>query len=175
MGAVMKLLVTNVQDLGHTAAMAALAGAVIGPFKTVGRFLELLISRNLYPLLTYMLALGLVLSGFLTILTVGFTVPGIILAAALYGMGDGIKTIAHGTLPLTLFGHKGFGARLGWINSASMAANASAPFAFAYLTQEFGGWISFAAMTAILAAAILFSFFISDARKSQRSPAHDPA
>ncbi|MCJ8332648.1 MAG: MFS transporter [Epibacterium sp.] len=175
MGAVMTLWVTNVQDLGHTAAMAALAGAVIGPFKTVGRFLELLISRNLYPLLTYMLALGLVLSGFLTILTVGFTVPGIILAAALYGMGDGIKTIARGTLPLTLFGHKGFGARLGWINSASMAANASAPFAFAYLTKEFGGWISFVAMTAILAAAILFSFFIPDARKSQRSPAHDPA
>ena len=175
MGAVMTLWVTNVQDLGHTAAMAALAGAVIGPFKTVGRFLELLISRNLYPLVTYILALGLMFAGFLTILMVGFTVPGIILAAALYGMGDGIKTIARGTLPLALFGHKGYGARLGWINSASMAANASAPFAFAYLTQEFGGWISFAAMTTILAAAILFSFFIPDARKAQRSHAHDPA
>ncbi|MEM6374939.1 MAG: MFS transporter [Pseudomonadota bacterium] len=175
MGGVMTLWVTNVQDLGHTAAMAALAGAVIGPFKTVGRFLELLISRNLYPLITYMLALGLMFTGFLTILAAGFTVPGIILAAALYGMGDGIKTIARGTLPLALFGHKGYGARLGWINSASMAANASAPFAFAYLTQEFGGWISFAAMTAILGVAILFSFFIPDARKAQRSPAHDPA
>jgi len=175
MGAIMTLWVTNVQDLGHTAAMAALAGAVIGPFKTVGRFLELLISRNLYPLVTYMLALGLILAGFLTILAVGFTVPGIILAAALYGMGDGIKTIARGTLPLTLFGHKGYGARLGWINSASMAANASAPFAFAYLTQEFGGWISFAAMTAILGAAILFAFFIPDARKIQRSLSNDPA
>jgi hypothetical protein len=56
-----------------------------------------------------------------------------------------------------------------------MAANASAPFAFAYLTQEFGGWISFAGMTAILGTAILFSFFIPDARKIQRSPAYDPA
>ncbi len=175
MGAVMTLWVTNVQDLGHTAALAALAGAVIGPFKTVGRFLELLISRNLYPLVTYILALGLMFAGFLTILAVGFTVPGIILAAALYGMGDGIKTIARGTLPLALFGHKGYGARLGWINSASMAANASAPFAFAYLTQEFGGWISFAAMTAILGAAILFSFLIPDARKTQRRPSHDTA
>ncbi len=122
-----------------------------------------------------MLALALMFAGFLTILAVGFTVPGIILAAALYGMGDGIKTIARGTLPLALFGHKGYGARLGWINSASMAANASAPFAFAYLTQEFGGWISFAAMTVILGVAILFSFFIPDARKAQRSAAHDPA
>lgn len=174
MGAVMTLWVTNVQDLGHSAGIAALAGAVIGPFKTVGRFLEFFISRNLYPLVTYMLALGLMMTGFLTLLTLGFTVPGVMLAAALYGMGDGIKTIARGTLPLALFGHRGYGARLGWINSISMAANASAPFAFAYLTQELGGWFSFAAMTVILSGAILFSFFIPDARKIQRSPAYDP-
>ncbi len=175
MGAVMTLWVTNLQDLGHSAAMAALAGAVIGPFKTVGRFLELLISRNLYPLNTYLLALGLTLAGFLTLLVVGFTVPGIMLAAALYGMGDGIKTIARGTLPLVLFGHKGYGARLGWINSASMATNASAPFAFAFLTQQFGGWTSFAAMTVILGLAILTSLFIPDSRKHQRTTAHDSA
>ncbi|MEL6913042.1 MAG: MFS transporter [Pseudomonadota bacterium] len=175
MGAVMTLWVTNVQDLGHTAAMAALAGAVIGPFKTVGRFLELFISRSLYPLNTYWLSLGLMLAGFLTILAVGFTVPGILLAAALYGMGDGIKTIARGTLPLALFGAKGYGARLGWINSASMAANASAPFAFAFLTQTFGGWVSFAAMASILTLAVLASLFIPDARKLTREPLHDPA
>jgi MFS family permease len=175
MGAVMTLWVTNVEDLGHSAAMAALAGAVIGPFKTVGRFLELLVSRNLYPLVTYFLAVGLMMAGFLTLLAVGFTVPGVMLAAALYGMGDGIKTIARGTLPLALFGHKGYGARLGWITSASMAANASAPFVFAYLTQQFGGWASFAAMTAVLGLAILTSLFIPDSRKLGKSPRYDPA
>ncbi len=175
MGAVMTLWVTNLQDLDHSAAMAALAGAVIGPFKTIGRFLELLISRNLYPLNTYMLALGLMLAGFLTLLAVGFTVPGVMLAAALYGMGDGIKTIARGTLPLALFGHKGYGARLGWINTVSMAANASAPFAFAFLTQSFGGWVSFAAMTGILGVAIFTSLFIPDARKPRKVKAYDPA
>ena len=65
MGAVMTLWVTNVQDLGHTAAMAALAGAIIGPFKTVGRALEMLVSRNLYPLITYLLAVSLMMSGFI--------------------------------------------------------------------------------------------------------------
>ena len=175
MGAVMTLWVTNVEEIGHSAAMAALAGAVIGPFKTVGRFLELLISRNLYPLQTYFLALGLMMSGFLTLLIAGFTVPGVILAAALYGMGDGISTIARGTLPLALFGHKGYGARLGWISSATMAANASAPFAFAYLTQQFGGWLSFAAMAAILSLAILTSGLIPDGRKFRKETCYDPA
>ena len=174
MGAVMTLWVTNVEDLGHSAAMAALAGAVIGPFKTVGRFLELFISRNLYPLVTYMLAMGLMLSGFLTLLAVGFTVPGVMLAAALYGMGDGIKTIARGTLPLALFGHKGYGARLGWINSASMAANASGPFVFAFLTQQFGGWYSFLSMALIMCVAISTAFLIPDARKQREAEAYDP-
>ena len=114
-GAVMTLWVTNVQDLGHSAAMAALAGAVIGPFKTIGRFLDLLVTRNLHPMNTYVFSLGLIASGFAIVLVAGFTLPGILLAAAVYGMGDGIKTIARGTLPLALFGHKGYGARLGWI------------------------------------------------------------
>lgn len=165
MGAVMTLWVTNVQDLGHSAAMAALAGAVIGPFKTVGRFFEMIVSRDMYPLVTYALALGLMMLGFVTLLILGVTVPGVLLAAAIYGMGDGIKTIARGTLPLTLFGHKGYGARLGWISFVQMGVNASAPFAFAWVTQVFGGWWSFAAMTAILAGALATYVLIPDPRK----------
>jgi hypothetical protein len=171
MGAVMTLWVTNVQDLGHSAALAAFAGAVIGPFKTVGRFLEMLVSRNLYPLVTYALSLGLMMSGFLVLLSAGFTVPGVVLAAALYGMGDGIKTIARGTLPLALFGRKGYGARLGWISFVQMGVNASAPFVFAWTTQSFGGWVSFAAMTGVLSLALVTYVLIPDPRK----PAHDPA
>ena len=75
MGAVMTLWVTNVQDLGHSAAMAALAGAVIGPFKTVGRFFEMLVSRNMYPRVTYALSLGLMFSGFAVLLVVGLPYP----------------------------------------------------------------------------------------------------
>ncbi|MEO0545190.1 MAG: MFS transporter [Pseudomonadota bacterium] len=171
MGAVMTLWVTNVQDLGHSAAMAALAGAVIGPFKTVGRFFEMVVSRNLYPMMTYALSMGLMLSGFITLLTIGFTPVGVVLAAALYGMGDGIKTIARGTLPLALFGQKGYGARLGWISFVQMGVNASAPFVFAWMTQTYGGWISFAAMASVLTLAILTYFLIPDPRKTARVPA----
>lgn len=170
MGAMMTLWVTNAQDLGHSAAMAALAGAVIGPFKTVGRFFEMIVSRNLYPRVTYALALGLMMAGFAVLLSVGFTVPGVMLAAALYGMGDGIKTIASGTLPLALFGHKGYGARLGWINLVRMGVNASAPFVFAFVTQTFGGWWSFMAMAVILACACATYFLIPNPRRPDHGP-----
>ncbi|MGJ8605139.1 MAG: MFS transporter [Marivita sp.] len=173
MGAVMTLWVTNVQDLGHSAAMAALAGAVIGPFKTVGRFLEMLVSRNLYPLMTYALSLGLMLAGFSVLLVLGFTLPGLMLAAALYGMGDGIKTIARGTLPLALFGPDGYGARLGWIAFIQLGLNASAPFVFAWITQTFGGWWSFSVMAVCLCCAIATYSLIPDPRRHPKGSAQD--
>ena len=165
MGAVMTLWVTNVQDLGHTAAMAALAGAVIGPFKTVGRFFEMLINQNMHPLKTYLLALSLQFGGLVLLLSFGFSIVGILIAAAVYGMGDGIKTIVRGTLPLALFGHKGFGTRLGWIGSISMAVNATAPFVFAWFTQMYGGWWSFAIMALCVAVAFLTYLKIHDPTK----------
>ena len=173
MGAVMTLWVTNVQDLGHTAAMAALAGAVIGPFKTVGRLFEMTFSRALYPLDTYFLSLALMGTGFAILLTLGVTVAGVILAAAVYGMGDGIKTIARGTLPLALFGTRGYGARLGWISFVQMGMNASAPFTFAFITQSFGGWWSFAAMATCLGLALLTALPIPDPRRHAHDPAQD--
>ena len=171
MGAVMTLWVTNVQDLGHTAAMAAFAGAVIGPFKTVGRFFEMMVSRNMYPLVTYAISLGLMLSGFVILLVFGFTLSGLLIAAALYGMGDGIKTIARGTLPLALFGAKGYGVRLGWISFVQMGINASAPFVFAWTTQTYGGWWSFAVMTLCLCFAIATYVFIPNPRTHRNDTA----
>ncbi len=173
MGAMMTLWVTNVQDLGHSAALAAFAGAVIGPFKTVGRFFEMLVSRNMYPLVTYILSLGLMLAGFSVLLVLGFTLSGVLLAAALYGMGDGIKTIARGTLPLALFGQKGYGARLGWISFVQMGINASAPFLFAWMTQVFGGWWSFFAMALCLTVAIATYALIPDPRRTRNDPIED--
>ncbi|MDO6591483.1 hypothetical protein DS901_09120 [Loktanella sp. D2R18] len=80
-------------------------------------------------------------------------------------MGDGIKTIARGTLPLALFGQKGYGARLGWISFVQMGVNASAPFIFAWLTQSFGGWWSFFVMTLCLTVAIGTYTLIPDPRR----------
>lgn len=166
MGALMTLWVTNLQDLGHTATMAAIAGAVIGPFKTVGRFAEMLISKNLYPLITYFASIGLMLSGLTAVLILGVTVWGVILGAALYGMGDGIKTIAKGTLPLALFGGEGYGKLLGWVSMAIGLFNASAPFVFAWITESISGWWSFAGMAFCLLLAGVFALLIPDPRKT---------
>jgi MFS family permease len=77
----------------------------------------------------------------------------------LHGAGNGILTIAKGTLPLVLFGPQGYGARQGWLMMPARVAQASAPVVFG-LALDHGGraalWLSgalglvaFAALMAI--------------------------
>ena len=50
MGALMSLWVSNVEALGHSAAVAVSAGALIGPAKTAGRFFELIFGSSVTSL-----------------------------------------------------------------------------------------------------------------------------
>src|SRR5690606_32317797 len=48
-------------------------------------------------------------------------------AAAVYGAGNGIMTIARGTLPLALFGPDAYGERMGVMARPVLIAQAAAP------------------------------------------------
>jgi hypothetical protein len=48
----------------------------------------------------------------------------------LHGAGNGILTIARGTLPLAIFGPENYAYRLGLIGAPSRIAQAVAPLAF---------------------------------------------
>lgn len=49
--------------------------------------------------------------------------------AILMGLGSGLTSIVGGTLPLELFGRRGYGFRLGWSTSIKQVTSALAPFA----------------------------------------------
>jgi hypothetical protein len=77
----------------------------------------------------------------------------------LHGAGNGLLTIARGTLPLALFGPTGYGFRQGTIAAAARLAQAAAPIAFGVLLDTWGanaalvvsGTLSFAAFLAFVA------------------------
>jgi hypothetical protein len=65
--------------------------------------------------------------------------------ALLHGIGNGIMTIAKGTLPLVLFGPQGYGARQGWLTMPARVTQAAAPFLFGMALQRWGAatlWLS---------------------------------
>lgn len=62
-----------------------------------------------------------------------------------HGAGNGILTIAKGTLPLVLFGPQGYGARQGLLMVPARIAQALAPWLFGVCLDQWGAgalWLS---------------------------------
>jgi MFS family permease len=128
---------------GTTLAAAVAVGALIGPAQVAGRLLEFGLLRRAHPLLSARLAaLGHPL-GVAALIAAGPALAP--LFAVLHGAGNGILTIAKGTLPLVVFGARGYGARQGWLMAPARLAAALAPFLFGLALDRFGAgalWLS---------------------------------
>jgi len=58
--------------------------------------------------------------------------------AVLHGMGNGVLTIAKGTLPLAVFGPGGYGARQGLLGAPARLLQAASPFLFGLVLERAG-------------------------------------
>jgi len=75
--------------------------------------------------------------------------------AVLHGMGNGMLTIAKGTLPLSVFGPAGYGARQGLLSAPSRMLQATAPFLFGLLLERAGVGIALSVTAGCSLAATL--------------------
>ncbi len=141
---------------GLSAAVAVAAGALIGPAQVAARVAEWGLLRKLHPVVSARLAaLGHPL-GAVTLVGLGGP-AGAYAFALLHGAGNGVLTIAKGTLPLAVFGPGGYGARQGWLGAPARLLQAVAPFAFGLALERFGlgalwltSGLSLAALVALL-------------------------
>jgi len=119
---------------GATLAAAVAVGTLVGPAQVAGRVLEFGLLRRWHPLLSARLAtLGPPLGmGALLV----FGLPAAAPFALLHGAGNGIITIAKGTLPLAMFGAQGYGARQGWLSMPAQSLQAFAPWLFGLALQS---------------------------------------
>ncbi len=121
---------------GATTAVAILAGALIGPAQVAARVAEFGLLRNIHPLLSARVAvLGHPLA-VLALVLVGS--PAAYAFAILHGAGNGVMTIAKGTLPLALFGPAGYGLRQGLLSAPARVAQAFAPIVFGLALERYG-------------------------------------
>ncbi|MFN3496568.1 MAG: MFS transporter, partial [Hydrogenophaga sp.] len=131
------------QASGASLAVAVGVGALIGPAQVAGRLLEFGFLRHVHPLLSARLAaLGHPVGVAAMLIAGPVAAP---LFAVLHGAGNGILTIAKGTLPLVLFGPQGYGQRQGWLMLPARVAQALAPFLFGLALVKWGSgalWLS---------------------------------
>jgi predicted MFS family arabinose efflux permease len=144
------------QASGTSLAAAVAIGALVGPAQVAGRLLEFGVLRRVHPLLSARVAAAMHPLGAAALLVVGG--PAAAAFAVLHGAGNGILTIAKGTLPLVLFGPSGYGQRQGLLMVPARVAQAFAPWLFGLWLDHFGAhvlWISAALGVAAFAALLL--------------------
>jgi len=107
---------------------------MVGPAQVAARLGEFAVMRRAHPLLSARLAVSLFPIGTVLLLLAGPAVTP--LFVILYGCGNGLFTIARGSLPLAVFGAGGYGARLGLISMPSRFLSAGAPFGFALIMER---------------------------------------
>ncbi|MCE8028244.1 MFS transporter [Halomonas daqingensis] len=124
------------QIAGLSPAAAIAAAALVGPAQVAARMLEFSLLQRFHPLLSAKLAVIAHPIGALGMMTLG--APLATLFVLLHGAGNGILTIAKGTLPLAIFGPHGYGLRQGVLMVPARFGQALAPLAFALLIERFG-------------------------------------
>lgn len=142
--------------VGAAPAAVIAIGALVGPAQVAGRLLEFGLLRRLHPLRSARAAALLHPLGAALLALLG--PPAAIAFALLHGAGNGILTIAKGTLPLALFGTAGYGQRQGLLMLPARLGQALSPWLFGLLLAEFGAaalWFSAALALSGLAALLL--------------------
>jgi len=113
--------------------------------------------RNLQALHLALIAAALIPGGVMVLLFAAPSVPGAMVFAVIFGMGNGLLSIVTGTLPLHLFGSAGYGKRQGRMMAARLILSALAPFALA-LTMARIGIPASLAITAMLGCLAILVF-----------------
>lgn len=135
-GAMAAQLPRLLESAGATETAAIAAAALVGPAQVAARIVEFGLMRNLHPLISARVAAALhpVGAAFLTLLGA----PGAVAFALFHGAGNGLITIAKGTLPLAIFGPAGYGLRSGVLSAPARVTQAAGPFLFGLLLDRYG-------------------------------------
>jgi hypothetical protein len=133
-----------------------LAGMMIGPAQVGARVVEASLLKRFHPIISSRLAC---ITHPIGALTIGMFGGGAAAAFGfLHGAGNGILTIARGTLPLAIFGPENYGYRLGLIGAPSRICQALAPLAFGLLIEPMGRFIVVVSAGLSLSALVALLF-----------------
>lgn len=143
------------QVSGFEPGVALMVGMLIGPAQVAGRLLEFGFIRFLHPLLSARIAATLHPLG-VALLMAGAPWSAVAFGL-LHGAGNGVMTIAKGTLPLVLFGPQGYGHRQSWLMVPARVTQALAPWLFGLLVAHMGtGAFAVTAAVGVLAGVALW-------------------
>ena len=147
-------LLAMFERLGLDRTTAVAIGTLFGPCQVAARLCEFIFARSVHPLVIARFAVGMLVAAF--VLFGVFGLSAVVGAAfmMLLGLGNGLITIARGTVPLALFGASGYGRLIGRIAGPSLIIQSAAPLVLAFVAER----TSDPAAIAVAAGMALISF-----------------
>jgi MFS family permease len=141
-------LLTFLQTRGLDLAAAVALGALFGPAQVAARVVEMTFGNRYHPIWTLASAKSLIgLS--VVLLLAGIPAPLLGIAVMVYGAGNGIWSIARGTMPLALFGAAGYATLIGRLALFGLLAQALSPSIAAVALDRFGSGTVLATLAAM--------------------------
>jgi hypothetical protein len=120
-------------------------------------------ARSIHPLAIARFAVALLLAAFALMALFGLTAAVAASFAVMFGMANGLLTIARGAVPLALFGAAGYGHLVGRIGGPYLVMQAIAPLALAFVAER-------SCDAAVLAVAAAFATIAFIAFAAVRRP-----
>jgi MFS family permease len=154
--AILSMMATHLlpilQARGTDLGVAVSLGTLVGPSQVGARMIEMLAGRHYHPMWTLIASTVLVAIG-TSWLLVG--APVVAIAIVFYGAGNGIGSVARGTLPLVLFGSEWYAALMGRLALPILLAMTLAPYLGAFALKVGGPSLALALLFALAASNVM--------------------
>jgi len=131
-------LVPLLEAAGLATAAAVWVASLKGVAQFGGRVVEIVFARNLRAITVGRIAIGVLPPALALLLAGTGSLPLVLAFTLLMGASQGVITIVRGSVPLALFGARGYGAVLGLIATPVLVVNAAAPTVFAWIVDRWG-------------------------------------
>jgi MFS family permease len=142
------------QRSGIDAATVVVIGSLFGPSQVAARICEFVFARNIHPLWIARFAVTMLVAAFGMLWLFGFSTPVAFAFAIMFGVANGLVTIARGAVPLALFGAVGYGGIIGRIAGPALIVTSIAPVVVAFVAERAGDPIALAAVAAFGALSL---------------------
>ncbi len=129
-------LIAMFSRLGLDLGTAVALGAISGPMQITTRMIEIAFGRGTHPLWMARGAITMLLCAYIALGVFGVSAYSVAAFFVLFGIANGIFTIARGMLPLALFGPTGYGHVIGRLALPFLVTQAVAPIGLAVVIER---------------------------------------
>jgi hypothetical protein len=150
-------LLPLLQARGIDLAIAVSLGTLVGPSQVGARLIEMLAGRHYHPIWTMIASTVLVAIGTSWLF---ISTSAVAVAIIFYGTGNGIGSVARGTLPLALFGPERYATLMGRLAFPILLSMALSPYLAALAFKAGGATFTLALLFGLGAINVILAFVL---------------